>query len=240
MLGACLGGWLSSYLILSCLVLSCLVQPYLVLSSLILSSIVTLTPPLFISFRLPFCLFPLRLGTISMLRYFPRTTQSPSSEPLPGLLGSVNEEVPLVLTSQSPSGPTTAMLSILASQAEDSQFLLDEGKSPKKKRKYTEQKKFACKIKELTGLELEPAPDKNNRSANHCMSCCKGAKDKIHINNVTDRWIRHAKICSGLKASQRNNLAPPLSGEAQNFVMHVVAGGDAHPNPNPIFNPNSK
>ncbi len=103
-----------------------------------------------------------------MLRYFPRTTRSPSSEPLPGPLGSVNEEAPLVLTSQSPSGPTTDMLSILASQAETSQFLLDEGISPKKKRKCTEQKKFTCKIKELAGLELEPAPDKNNRSASHC------------------------------------------------------------------------
>jgi hypothetical protein len=87
-----------------------------------------------------------------MLRYFPRTTQSPSSEPLPGLLGSVSQDVPLVLTSQSPSVSTTDMPSNLASQAEVSQFLLHEGNYPKNKRKYTEQKKFASKTKELTGL----------------------------------------------------------------------------------------
>ncbi len=73
------------------------------------------------------------------------------SEPLPGLVGSVSQEVPLVLTSQSPSVSTTDMPSNLASQAEVSQFLLHEGNFPKKKRKCTEQKKFASKIKELTG-----------------------------------------------------------------------------------------
>ncbi len=75
----------------------------------------------------------------------------------------------------------------------------------------------------MTGLTLEPAPDMNNRSASHCMSC-----SMKQIRNVTDKWIRHAKVCQGLNVAQISKLAPKLSAEAQNFVMHVIAGGDTH------------
>ena len=75
----------------------------------------------------------------------------------------------------------------------------------------------------MTGLILEPAPDMNNRSASHCMSC-----SMKQIRNVTDKWIRHAKVCPGLTVAQISKLAPELSAEAKKFVMHVIAGGDTH------------
>ena len=83
--------------------------------------------------------------------------------------------------------------------------------------------KFAAKIKEMTGLDIKPAPDMNNRSASHCMSC-----NNKQIRNVTASWISHAKLCPGLNVAQKKKLAPALSAEAQNFVMHVIAGGDTH------------
>ena len=75
----------------------------------------------------------------------------------------------------------------------------------------------------MTGLTLKPAPDMNERSASHCMSC-----SNKQIRNVTASWIRHAKVCPGLNVAQWSKLAPALSAEAQNFVMHVIAGGDTH------------
>ena len=38
----------------------------------------------------------------------------------------------------------------------------------------------------------------------------------------------HAKVCPGLNVAQKKKLAPALSAEALNFVMHVIAGGDTH------------
>jgi hypothetical protein len=80
----------------------------------------------------------------------------------------------------------------------------------------------------MTGLDIEPAPDINNRNASYCMSC-----SKKHARNETGLWIRHAKICPGLHAAQKQNFAPALSKEAQHLRMIVIAGGDSHRNLNP-------
>ena len=73
-------------------------------------------------------------------------------------------------------------------------------------RKWNEHQKFATKMNGMTGLILEPAPDMNNRSASHCMSC-----SMKQIRNVTDKWIRHAKVCPGLTVAQISKLAPELT-----------------------------
>ena len=192
-----------------------------------------------ISFSCP----ELRLKTMSMLWYFTLTRPSPSANPLPGPnldqdshSSNPSRDLSNVLPQLSSLSPSTELLNVV-SQSETEQFPLEEGNFINKKRKWNEHRKFAPKIKDVTGLDLAPAPDKNNRSASYCMSCIESGK--MHINNVTERWMRHAKLCTGLLACQKQKLAPPISAQAQNFVMHVIAGGNTHPNPNPSPNPNS-
>ncbi len=81
-------------------------------------------------------------------------------------------------------------------------------------RKKTAQTTFANQIKDLTGLDLVPAEDKNGL----CKTC-----GTVTVLNQTARWKRHAKTCSGLKAS-----IAPLSAEAQRLVVQCTAGGESH------------
>jgi hypothetical protein len=79
----------------------------------------------------------------------------------------------------------------------------------------------------MTGLDIEPAPDINNRNTSYCMSC-----SKKHARNETGLWIRHAQICPDLNAALKQKFAPALSAEAQHLRMIVTAGGDSHRNLN--------
>jgi hypothetical protein len=87
-----------------------------------------------------------------------------------------------------------------------------------KKRMKSAQATFACQIKELTGLDIVPAEDKNGRRCSLCKTC-----GTITLRNQTARWQSHAKSCSGLKA----NIAP-LSAAAQRLVVQCTAGGERH------------
>jgi hypothetical protein len=80
----------------------------------------------------------------------------------------------------------------------------------------------------MTGLDIEPAPDINDRNTSYCMTCSKKyARNEIWL------CIRHAKICTGLIAAQKEKFTPALSAEAQHLRMIVIAGGDSHRIPNP-------
>jgi hypothetical protein len=89
-----------------------------------------------------------------------------------------------------------------------------------KKRRKTAQTTFAKQIKDLTGLDLLPAEDKNGRRCSLCKTC-----GTVTLLNQTARWKSHAKTCSGLKASI---LVAPLSAEAQRLVVQCTAGGERH------------
>jgi hypothetical protein len=89
-----------------------------------------------------------------------------------------------------------------------------------KKRKKSARATFAYQIlvKELTGLDIVPAEDKNGRRCSLCKTC-----GSITLQNQTARWQNHAKSCSGLKAT-----IAPLSAAAQRLVVQCTAGGERH------------
>ena len=89
--------------------------------------------------------------------------------------------------------------------------------------------KFAKEIKGATGLDLLPAPFNNGRMASQCSTCLTANKDTF-IRNVTEKWVKHAKVCPGLLLLQKKSLLAPaqLSAEAQAFVMHLTSGGERH------------
>ena len=140
-----------------------------------------------------------------MLRFFKRTSVSPDVGPSdssePSLSASVGDTVDHALS-----------LGVCA-QGEP-EVLERLGK----KRQKTAQTTFAKQIKDLTGLDLLPAEDKNGRRSSLCKTC-----GTVTLRNQTARWKSHAKTCSGLKAS-----IAPLSAEAQRLVVQCTAGGERH------------
>jgi hypothetical protein len=139
-----------------------------------------------------------------MLRFF-KPTQLPEVEP-----PDTCEPSPLEVVADSLiHGPSSG----LCVQGEHEDIELRD-----KKRKKSAQATFAYQIKNLTGLDIVPAEDKNGRRCSLCKTC--GA---ITLRNQTARWQSHAKICSGLKATRA-----PLSAAARRLVVQCTAGGERH------------
>jgi hypothetical protein len=89
--------------------------------------------------------------------------------------------------------------------------------------------RFGIDIKAATGLDLLPAPSNNGRLTSQCATCLK-ANNKTFKRNVKEKWVNHAKICSGLILLQKKSLLAPaqLSAEAQAFRMHVTGSMEKH------------
>ena len=109
-----------------------------------------------------------------LLRDLPLTGPSPAANPLPGPnldqdshSSNPSRDLSNVLPQLSSLSPSTELLNFV-SQSEAEQFPLEEGNFINKKRKWKEHINIATEIKEATGLDLAPAPDKNNRSASYC------------------------------------------------------------------------
>ena len=133
-------------------------------------------------------------------------SQQSQPGPSPGLNPIPNpNSIPILLLTLTPT--RTFLSNILAIPNPPGNLSTRNGK-----RKWKEHAKFKSNIKEMTCLDMEPAPDINNRNASYCMTC-----SEKHARNETGLWIRHAKICTGLIAGQKEKFAPALSAEAQHL-----------------------